>query len=98
MARKRKSEKELADAKEIKMMEMASKEEAVKKAPKVEAEPTAESVSFDIWWMGLIRKIKIRPSYKEIIIADFKARGLSMKEKEEDYDKAIESFGFKLSL
>ena len=96
MARKKKSEKEMILAKEIKKMEVANKEQAAKLAPKSEKEPAAESISFDIWWMGFIRKVKIRPSYKEIIIADFKARGLSMKEKEEDYDKAIESFGIKL--
>lgn len=96
MTRKKKSEKELVLAKEIKKMEMANKAEAAKSIPKSESTPVAESISFDIWWMGFIRKVKIRPSYKEIIIADFKARGLSMKEKQEDYDKAIESFGIKL--
>ena len=98
MARKKKTEQELAYAKEIKKMEVATKEEAAKSTPKPQVQPEAESISFDIWWMGFIRKVKIRPSYKEIIIADFKARGLSMKEKEEAYNKAIESFGFKLPL
>lgn len=98
MARKKKNEQELANAREIKKMELAHKAEAAKLAPRPEAKPEAKSVSFDIWWMGFIRKVKIRPSYKEIIIADFKARGLSMEEKEEAYNKAIESFGFKLPL
>jgi len=96
MVRKKKSAKELALAKEIKKMEVAAKEEAVRLAPKSKVEPVAESISFDIWWMGFIRKVKIRPSYKSIVIADFAARGLSMSEKEEDFNKAIESFGFKL--
>lgn len=96
MARKKKTEKELAYAKEIKKMEVATKAEAAKAVPKPQVQPDVESISFDIWWMGFIRKVKIRPSYKEVIVADFKARGLSMKEKEEDFNKAIESFGFKL--
>lgn len=93
MARKKKSEKELAVAKEIKDMEVSTKEEAAKSAPKQQTETVAESISFDVWWMGFIREVKIRPSYKEIIIADFKARGLSMKEKKETFDKAIKAFG-----
>lgn len=98
MARKKKSERELAIANEIKKMEVANKEEAAKLAPRPQSQPDAESISFDIWWMGFIRKVKIRPSYKEVIIADFKARGLTMQEKQEDYDKAIELFGIKLPL
>jgi hypothetical protein len=96
MARNKKSTTEIKMAKEIKRMETAKKEAAAKAAPKPKAKPLPETISFDVWWMGLVRKITIRPSYKEIIVADFKARGLSAQEKSEDYDKALELFGIKL--
>lgn len=96
MTRKKKTPKEMALAKEIKKMEVAKKKAKAAAAPKPKVKPKVETISFDQWWMGLVRKIKIRPSYKEIMIADFKARGLSMNEKSEDYDKALELFGIKL--
>lgn len=98
MARKQKNTKEMALAKEIKKMEMAKKDEAAKTAPQPKAKPEADVIDFDMWWMGMIRKVDMRPSYKEIVIADFKARGFSMREKQEDYDRALELFGIKLPL
>lgn len=70
--------------------------EEIKEYKKEEIIPKVELISFDAWWMGFTRKVKIRPSYKEIIIADFKARGLSMNATQAEYDSAIEMFGIKL--
>jgi len=95
MARKAKTAKEIALAKEIKEMEMAKKKEAMEKAPKV-APVVDLGVSFDEWWMLLVKKITIRPSYKEVIKADFKARGLGDRASMAEYDKALELYGIKL--
>jgi len=93
--KKTKFAKDKTLAKEIKEMEVAKKQEAIKKAPK--AAPVADvRVSFDQWWMLLVKKITIRPSYKEILIADFKARGIGKKALAEEYDKALELYGIKL--
>jgi hypothetical protein len=52
-------------------------------------------VSFDSWFHQ--RKDKIaRCHHKEIIAADFKARGMEDRASIEDFDKALELYGVKL--
>jgi hypothetical protein len=54
----------------------------------------ADTVSFDQWWMMIARKITLRPHLKEIIWADFNARGLSKNETEKKYDDTLKVFGY----
>jgi len=76
-------------------MEMLKKQAAMEKAPKTKV-VAPNTISFDQWWMQLIRKITIRPSYKEVIKADFKSRGLTDNALQEEWDKALELYGIKL--
>lgn len=55
-----------------------------------------EKISFDQYWMLLNRKMELRPWLKEIMWADFKARGLSPHETEAAYNRASVQFGLKL--
>ena len=81
------SKRDLKD--KIKEMEAKNREES---APK--AAPKA-LVSFDSWFHQ--RKDKFaRCHHKEIIAADFKARGVKDEASMEDFDKALELYGIKL--
>lgn len=84
LARKKKSLKE-----EIKEMEQKKREEAAPPpAPK-------EEISFDAWYhqrKSMIAKCHI----KEVIRADFTARGLGKRAEMEQFDKALELYGVKL--
>lgn len=74
---------------QIKEMEMKNRMETAPKAAPL------EKVSFDAWFHQ--RKDKIaRCHHKEIILADFKARGLGQEATVEEFDKAIELYGIKL--
>lgn len=75
---------------EIKEMELKKREES---APKLQLDKV---VSFDSWYHQ--RKDKIAKCHlKEIIMADFQARGLSKSHTIEEFDKALEQYGVKLS-
>ena len=73
----------------IKEMEAKKREESI---PVMEAEV---EVAFDSWFH---QRSKMIPSIhkKEVLIADFKARGLSDKASMGAYDKALELYGIKL--
>jgi hypothetical protein len=74
---------------QIKEMEAKKREEAT---PVIEAET---QVTFDSWFhqrKPLIPKCHV----KEILQADFKARGLGLKATMAAYDKALELYGVKL--
>ena len=58
--------------------------------------PAKAKVSFDAWYHSRLSKIP-KHHLKEIIFADFKARGLSKEDLVEKYDKALEKYGIKLS-
>ena len=74
---------------QIKEMEAKKREES---APATEAEV---EVTFDSWFHQ--RKQMIPKSHmKEILIADFMARGLGLKATMAAYDKALELYGVKL--
>lgn len=74
---------------QIKEMEKKNREES---APKV---TPLEVVSFNSWYHQ--RKDKIaKCHHKEIIMADFKARGLGEEASIEEFDKALELYGVKL--
>jgi hypothetical protein len=74
---------------QIKEMEMKKREES---APKVEPEA---KVSFDSWYHQKKDKFA-KCHHKEIILADFKARGLSEEATIEEYDRALGLYGIKL--
>ena len=56
---------------------------------------SSTKISFNNWWMKLIKKRpEIKPHMKEIIWADFKARKLTEKEEPAKYDEAMKLFGW----
>lgn len=76
---------------EIKDMEQKKRDEAAK----VVKLPAKQKVSFDSWYHQ--RKVNIAKCHmKEIIWADFKARGVGKKAEMQEYDKALELYGVKL--
>jgi len=84
---------------QIKEMEAKKREEeqANIPAPKPSAPKEDKVISFDQWWMKASKKIKLSSWLKEVLLADFKARGLSKEETEERFNKALEQFGYKIS-
>jgi poly(3-hydroxyalkanoate) synthetase len=56
----------------------------------------AAKLDFDAWWILTENKIPGH-HYKEIIQADFRARGLSSKETMQSYNEALKKYGLKLS-
>lgn len=84
MARKKRDLKE-----EIKAMEAKKREES---APKAAVE---KKVSFDSWYHQRKHMIK-KCHMKEVIWADFVARGLTKEHTVAEFDKALELYGVKL--
>lgn len=52
-----------------------------------------QKVSFDEWWILLQKRMPLRPHMKEIIWADFGARGLKKEELAAKYDEGLKLFG-----
>jgi len=92
MAKKKKLEDKAKDS--IKEMEKKMREESMKKAPKLEKKEPA-LVDFDTWYFMRSKDIP-KMHIKEIIIVDFKARGLKEKETIEAFDSALRKYGVKL--
>jgi hypothetical protein len=73
--------------KQIKAMEVAQRE----------LQPVAivvdEVVSFDHWWVVLNRRMVLRPHLKEIIWADFNARGIKKVDLTAKYEEGLKLFG-----
>ena len=64
----------------------------------VQPKPTAiqpPTIAFDAWWAMNEKRIPVQHR-KEIIKADFRARGLSMKETANTYNDALKVYGVKL--
>ena len=61
----------------------------------VAAEVAAEQLSFDQWWMTMSKKLKLLGHMKEILQADFAARGLTKNETKHKFDNAMKLFGYK---
>lgn len=72
-------------------------EDTLRKQTVVNSEPQDESckMSFDQWWVTINHKVNMRPHLKEILLADFRARGLSKLEDEQKYNDALRVFGIK---
>lgn len=60
-----------------------------------QAAPEPMKVDFDAWWAMVEKKI---PEHhrKEVIQADFRARGLSPRESLKAYHEGLEKYGLKL--
>ena len=84
----------------IKAAQRRKREEAIKKVPEyAKPKPAAEvekKISFDQWWMLVNKRVSLPYWQKEVILADFKGRGLSKMETEESFDNALKMFGVKL--
>lgn len=61
----------------------------------VESAPTADVYEFDVWWV-MRRDRMPKHHMKEVIKADFMARGVNSKDTLENFDKALEKYGIKL--
>lgn len=71
---------------------MAKRTTVVDSVSAAEPVPTVE---FDVWFV--MREKRIPPQHmREILWADFKARGLSKSETVEAYDAALAAYGIKL--
>lgn len=83
---------------QIKEMEAKKREEVQANLPPPKPSPAKQekTISFDQWWMKVTKRVKLSTWLKEVILADFKARGLSKEETEERFNKALELFGYKL--
>lgn len=86
MARKKKKEAEDLKAK-IKKMESEKRPTVPTKVEK--------KVSFDSWYHQRCHKIP-KQHRKEVIMADFKSRGLGKMATMEEFDKALKLYGIKL--
>ena len=81
--------------KKMKEMENKQFQEILSTQPEeVSSEPKV--ISFDEWWMIINSKVPQKEWLKEIIWADFKARGRGKKETEEYYNEALRLFGIKI--
>jgi hypothetical protein len=57
-----------------------------------EKEVAQPKVDFDAWWAMNEKKIPLQHR-KEIVLADFRARGLSLKEPTQAYNNALKKYG-----
>ena len=84
---------------QIKVMEAAKRAEILSSKPIhfVKPEGKEGKVSYDEWWMIANKKVKqMKPWMKEIVLADFKGRGLTISETMDKYDQALGLFGYKI--
>jgi hypothetical protein len=74
---------------------MAKKEAAKQQPASSQVAPAQPSVDFEVWW-AMAQKKMPGHHHKEIIKADFRARGLSMREPAAAFNEALELYGVKL--
>jgi len=89
--RKRKRQVDMDLRSKIKEMESKKREEQAQ----IVAKPDS-TMSFDQWWMGASKKLKLKQHLKEILWADFQARGLKKEATSEQYDAACRLFGYSI--
>lgn len=53
-----------------------------------------ETIDFDMWWVEISKTLKLPFHLKEVVWADFKARGLKSKSLKADFDAAMRLFGY----
>jgi hypothetical protein len=66
---------------------MGKRDEKLQQAPAQQPK-----ISFDAWWAIASKKLATH-HHKEIVVADFKARGLSSNETMAAYNKALQQYG-----
>lgn len=59
-----------------------------------EEEAKHEAVSFDTWWNAIAKKLNLQFHIKEIMWADFSARGLKREDDPTKYNEALKLFGY----
>lgn len=98
MARKFLNE-QIDEAEELREAQVAPEAPApvvVAQAPApVAAAPKPMKLDFDAWWAMREKKVP-QHHLKEIILADFQARKLSLQETMQTYDEALRKYGVKL--
>jgi len=65
-------------------------------AEEIQVESETNKLDFDAWYAMRAGQIS-KQHHKEIIKADFKARGLGQCESLEDFDSALAKYGVKLA-
>ncbi len=75
---------------------MARKNNEDKSIASAAAEQVRETVEFDVWWASRQSQIPAH-HHKEIIKADMRGRGVSMKETMQDFDEALKKYGIQLA-
>ena len=53
-----------------------------------------DSIHFDSWWYAVSKVRKFPTHLKEILWADFKARGLQTVDSKAAFDRALKQFGY----
>jgi len=91
--RKKKLENNVQD--EIKRMESEMREKSIKEAKPIIKADEPVKIAFETWYFMRSKSIPSRHA-KEIIIVDFKARGLKEKETVEIFDEALRKYGIEL--
>ena len=56
---------------------------------------TNMGTNFDTWWVDTSKRLNLAPHMKEIVWADFKARGLKKTATNKQYNDALAMFGYK---
>ena len=67
----------------------------VEKQPVV-VEQMVDGIAFDLWWIEVNKQLNLPHYIKEIMLADFKGRGLGAIETAAKYNEALALFGYKL--
>ena len=57
--------------------------------------PPVVKIDFDAWWAMNEKKIPAH-HHKEVILADFRARGLSLRESIQSYNDGLKRYGLKI--
>lgn len=55
--------------------------------------PNNNRIAFDNWWIVICKRLNLKSWMKEIILADFKGRGLTELETTDQYEEALKKFG-----
>jgi hypothetical protein len=79
---------------DIELMKKIKEEIKENKPIQLEVIADSDTVAFDIWWSRIAKEMNMPHYLKEIIAADFKARGLSKEEKVERFNEALAAFGY----
>ena len=85
---------------DLEIMRQLKREESKVKIEKEKENKVLEeldkNVNFDAWWVETNKKLSLPIYMKEIILADFKGRGLSTSEKPSKFNEALILFGYKI--